>query len=80
MTVLQRGGNIPHGQVEIDGVRYHCGPFDGEMSEGNVTLTFDGFEIINRCESCGRFDTRPRTAHSIEDAIAKGYMVKVEPE
>lgn len=77
-TNARLGGDIPVDQIELDGIRYWATPLkETKFEDGGMILVFDGFEIVNRCDHCHRFDTRPRMVSSWEDAIAKGWVTRV---
>lgn len=72
------GGDIPDGQVELDGIRYWSQPIKEMRSEHDGCLiVFQGHEVVNECDKCHRADTRPRQARSWAEAIEKGWVVRV---
>lgn len=78
---MNRGGDIPEGQIELDGVRFWCAPIKEIRFEGpgETVIVFEGFDIVDKCDHCRRFDTRPRMASSWESAIEQGWVRRVCP-
>ena len=58
---------------EITGEATPNGPH--YRAKGHFGLVTD---VVNRCEACGRFDTRPKTARSIEEMVDFGWIIPVE--
>lgn len=72
------GADIPNGQIELDGIRYWTAPLkETKFEDDGMILVFEGSEIVNRCDHCHRFDSRPRMASSWEEAIAKEWVTRV---
>lgn len=62
--------------TDEDGTVYHCTRrLEKVTIENRETIFhFEGFEVVNQCDKCRRFDARPLEAHGIDEAIAKGLV------
>ena len=62
----------------VDGVEYTA-PFrikSIRSSCNGLEIAFDRFDVVNQCEHCHRFDTKPTIAHSWQEAIDRGLLVR----
>jgi hypothetical protein len=78
---LSFSGDFPrgtYGRAIIDGTEYFVMVPELEMThtpfgtEIRCPLMFD---VLNKCDCCGRFDSRPTVLRSFSEAIAKGWFV-----
>ena len=78
---LSFSGDCPqgtYGRAIIDGIEYFVTVPDLEMEHtpwGTTIRSSRMFDVVNKCDCCGRFDTRPAVMHSFSEAIQKGWFV-----
>lgn len=81
MNELRFDGAHPqgtYGKATIDGTEYFVmvpeleitgTPFGAEIRSRFM------FDVVNKCDCCGRFDSHPTVLSSFSEAIARGWFV-----